>query len=104
VDGMSFFLSGWFWFARRARRRATARSEAQAGRFAIGVQRSETESASRGRNEHREAQRVSAEWFARGCSRSALCRDGRRRHERSLQGGAMPTASVQAFQRDAVDR
>lgn len=33
IDAMSFSLSCWIWFARRARRRTTGRSDAQAGRF-----------------------------------------------------------------------
>ena len=41
----------------RARRRATGRSETQAGRFATGVERSGTQDVSRGHNEQREAQR-----------------------------------------------
>lgn len=49
-----FLPSCWFWFARRARRRATGRSDS-AGR-AVRDQ-SEAEIASRGRNEQREAQR-----------------------------------------------
>ena len=63
------------------RRRATGRSAAQAGRFAIGVQRrrSATQSASRGRKERSDAQRAKrTELFARGCSRSAQRRNGRR--------------------------
>lgn len=99
ISAMSFFLSCWFWFARWARRRATGRSAAQAGRFAF---RSAAENASRGRNEQREAQRVSAEWFARGCSRSALRRNGRRRAAEAGTSWSAAAASVEAFQRDVM--
>ncbi len=93
---MHFLLSCWFWFARRARRRATGRSAAQAGRFATAAQR--------------RARAVAATSIARrsalarssGAGTGAPCRNGRRRRERSLQGGAMPAASVQAFQRDEM--
>lgn len=95
---MSFLLSCWFWFARRARRRATGRSAAQAGRFAF---RSAAENASRGRNEQREAQRPPGRGVS-GAGTGAPGRNGRRRRERSLQGGAMPAASVEAIQRDVM--
>ena len=95
---MSFFLSCWFWFARWARRRATGRSDS-AGRAVRD--RSAAEGASRGRNEQREAQRPQGRGVS-GAGTGAPRRNGRRRRERSLHGGAMPAASVQAFQRDAL--
>jgi hypothetical protein len=48
----------------------------------------------------RRSDRQGAEFQARGQERRR--RNGRRRRERSLQGGAMPAASVQAFQRDVM--
>ena len=93
---MRFFFSCWLWFARRARRRATGRSAAQAGRFAIGAQRRARAVAATS-NARRSASARSS-----GAGTGAPCRNGRRRRERSLQGGAMPAASVQAFQRDEM--
>ena len=96
VAGMSFFLSCWFWFARRARRRATGRSDS-AGRAVRD--RSAAEGASRGRNEQREAQRPPGRGVS-GAGTGAPGRNGRRRQRGTRSGGAMPAASVQAFQRD----
>lgn len=96
IEAMHFLLSCWFWFARRARRRATGRS-VSAGRAVRGRSGAQ-------RNAGREPwpQRAtrgaarSAELPARGCSRSAQP-ERSPTAERSRQSGATPPASVQAF-------
>jgi len=67
--------------------------------------RFEMQRAITGCNERREAPRVSAELFARGCSRSAHSPErSARRGRNPARGGAIAAPSVRAFQRSGTTR
>lgn len=74
-------------------------AQARAVRGRSGAQRNAGREPWPQRAQARRSDRKGAEFLARGCSRSALCRNGRRRQRGTApSGGAMPAASVQAFQ------